>query len=132
VKALITRVAILALISGLPLAWWISRHKEAQQEIVRGDVTEEKTAGAQAFDLPANVLIIHPKAPGINPQDPITATRTDEQADYLATHILDWPTNSLNALDLEGLPAFIRALDDIEASQIKTDKVILWCASLNL
>ena len=133
-KAFITRVTILTLISGLPLAWWISRHNEAQQEIVRGVVTEEKTVDAQASDLPTNVLIIHPKEPqkAANPRVPITATRTDEQADSLATHILDWPTNPLNPLDLEGLRAFIRALDDIEASRTKTNKVMLWSASSNL
>ena len=96
---------------------------------MRVQIAEVKTADAQASDLPTNVLIIPPKEPlkGINPPAPITTTRTDEQADYLATHVLDWTTNSLDRSDLEGFRACIRALEEI--NRTKTNKVMLWSAA---
>ncbi len=126
-KAFIKSVAILALIVEPPLASWISHNKEAQLEIVREVVAEERTADAQTSDLPANILISHPKEPRkrIDLAVPLKATMTDKQADYLATHILDWPTDSLNPSEsLEEFREFNRALD-IETSRIITNKVLL-------
>src|SRR6266403_488705 len=113
-------MCILALVLGFPLAWW--NHKEAQQESARGVVTEKRTTDLQGSDSPTNIFIsrLQEARNSTNLDIAIKAMRTDEQDDYFATHILDWPTNSLSLNPLEFLEK-LRALD-IET----TNAVLVW------
>ena len=89
---------------------------------------EKRTTDLQSSDSPTNILIsrLQEARSSTNMDIAIKAMRTDKQADYFATHIFDWPTNSLSLNPLEFLKK-LRALD-IET----TNAVLVWNAGSSL